>query len=111
MIVGARCRFHMLTAVGNYLISTVGDYHQRDDDIEPTPIGAGKDALYETFVFNFRRGTICALPDCDCGHPEPDEWGEIDGERAATGKAAREAHMRYCEKYAAAAIGGEGEGK
>jgi hypothetical protein len=121
-ICGAYCRFHLATRVGPYLISTVGEYFpdeegreinaevrgvalegrggaRRADYMEKIgfeDIGCGR--KYETFVFwlgdKFER---CSNPNCNCGLPSPDNWGEIWGEGANTPGDARNNHMKACE--------------
>jgi len=95
---------HLHTRVGDYRISTVGDYHpldvlnpDRERRAQPVekahPIGAGDAALYETFVFVVAgEGTH--------GEGEVQDWGEIDSERYATAEDAERGHMEFCRKYA-----------
>jgi hypothetical protein len=87
------CRFHMATRVGMYVVSTVGDYYPPGRGVRDT-IGAGEDSFFETFVFPATGEEL------DCGCPEVESFGEIDGERYADAKAATDGHMRYCRKYA-----------
>lgn len=103
------CLFRLCTQVGDYLISTVGDYRPplSGEQSKPrTTIGAGKDSFFETYVF--KAGKPCTEKGCGCGMPSLDDASEIDGERAATAGAAAEAHMRYCLKYSALQNSGDG---
>jgi hypothetical protein len=100
------CHFHLHTRVGNYRISTVGDYHP-DGQKEAKPIGAGPDSLYETYVFVVQGHG-------QHGEGEVTEWSEVDGERYGTAEEAEKGHMRYCYQYdgkpAPAQIDGPGGG-
>lgn len=94
------CQFRLCTKVGEYLISTVGDYHSpiRGEQVsERKTVGAGDDSFFETYVF--KAGKRCVAEDCGCNMPELADACEIDGERTATAGRAQEAHMRYCLKY------------
>lgn len=89
------CRFHLHTRVGDYRISTVGDYRPDGGD-EPTPLGWGPDSLYETMVFRVEgHGT----------HGEGDftsAW-EMETERYATAEEACIGHTEMCWRYDAIA--------
>jgi len=90
LIVSARCAYHLTTRIGDYLISTVGDF--RPDGDERAPIGAGPDAFFETYVFD------CLGEDKE-GNPILKEFCEIDGQRYAESLLAEKGHYRYCRKY------------
>ena len=94
LIVGAKCAYHLATRVGDYFISTVGDYRANGIDLPAETIGAGKDSFYETCVFRCDG-------DNENGDPNITDWGEIDGERYASSIEAERGHYSYCEKYAA----------
>lgn len=93
----SECLMHLHTRVGDFRISTVGDYRPRGRDGErptsPTPIGAGPDALFETYVFAVTGSGLH-------GEGEVTDYAEVDGERYAAAEDAEAGHMRYCEKYA-----------
>jgi hypothetical protein len=94
LIISARCQFHLTTQVGDYLISTVGDFHP-DPLSNPQKIDTvGVDRLYETMVFK-----IDGYCDCGCGLPHPDTYAEIDFEGYNTPKKANEGHLNFCKKY------------
>ena len=94
LCVAHKCRFSLCTQVGDYLVSTVGDYYYND---KRETIGAGEDSFFETYVF--KTGEVCSEKDCGCGLPGLD-GGEIDGVRAATAGEAQKTHLEFCEKYA-----------
>lgn len=100
----ADCRFSMATAIGEYVVSTVGEYfptsHKGDD---PRPIGAER--TYETFVF--KAGPTCGK----CPFPHIADATEIEAEPANDAAAAHANHMTMCRKYAKAGvlIGGTSE--
>ena len=93
LIVSGKCRFHLCTEVGKYLVSTVGEYYSRDSENMDT-IGAGKDSFFETYIFK-----INGRCECGCGMPTHD-GSEIDGKRYSTRKEANEGHSKYVAKYA-----------
>ena len=88
-----RCRFHLCTEVGEYLVSTVGEFFVKPDDKEMTPVGSWIDDNYETKVFKWTKRCSCG-----CGHPEIDPR-DLDCVRYATPKEANEGHMSMIEKY------------
>ena len=94
LIVGYACRFHLATRIGNYLVSTVGDYHpphKKDEGAEE--IGWGR--KYETYVFKTQTRKT---QDCNiCG--ETDSM-EIDSLGYNDWKEAQRGHMRLCKKFA-----------
>jgi len=97
------CQFRLCTKVGDYLISTVGDYHpnhkRQGDRLAPREtLGAGPDSFFETYVF---KGpfTYCVAAECGCNMPKPVDCCEIDGERTASAGEAQSAHEKYCLKY------------
>lgn len=91
LIVSARCAYHLCTRIGDYLVSTVGDY--RPDGKKRETIGAGDAAFFETYVFK------CG-GEGSSGDPIVADLSEIDGERYAESIEAERGHYRYCEKYA-----------
>lgn len=98
LIVSDRCRFRMHTRVGNWRISTVGDYRPGPipgmwEGSEMEAIGGGPDAFFETYVFPVAGHGVN-------GEGEVTDWFETDGERYATAIEAERGHMRYCYKYA-----------
>lgn len=120
-ICGSDCRFHLCTLVGEYLISTVGQYwpdegvreilaksrgimlsgrgdERRNDYMKK--IGyeqIGFNRLFETMVF--KAGKRCADPDCNCGLPEIAS-SELDFEGYNTAGDAASGHVRMCHKWA-----------
>lgn len=99
-ICGYRCRFHLATEVGAWLVSTVGDLYDTDEG-ERRPLGCDADSFYETYVFHLGDAPKrCEEPGCDCGLPEPTEWCEVYGKRSATRGAATREHLAACAEYA-----------
>lgn len=86
----SRCYFHLCTVIGDYIISTVGHYHPRDDE-PPQQIGLGR--LYETMVF--KGGRLCS---CGCGMPTHN-GRELECVGYNTVKDANDGHMVVCERY------------
>lgn len=115
------CRFHLLTRVGDFIVSTVGEYvppegvMRLNAQIRGTPLMQRGDALeaeylekfgyeelgawgtYETLVFSY--GSACDEEECKgCGMPRPSSWSELDGVRYDNAKAATEGHYAFCHK-------------
>lgn len=88
----ASCRFHMATEIGDYLVSSVGDYYPRDAE-EAQDIGYGR--KFETFVFK-TNGTRC---DCGCGMPGL-HLCELLSEAANTAEHANRNHIEVCDRIA-----------
>jgi len=98
LIVAADCQFHLCTQVGQFVISTVGDYRphrKRKGDNLPEPEQVGYDRLYETYVFRTDHHKPCT---CGCGMPSVD-YSEIDSLWANTATDARDNHITLCNKY------------
>ena len=97
-----KCRFHLCTAVGDYLISTIGEYVICDviGDGEQFFADVGSGRKYETYVF--LAGAPCTQEDCQCGLPEIDGVA-LDTEGYNQRGAATAGHMRMCIKWAKAA--------
>jgi hypothetical protein len=114
------CRFHLCTLVGDYLVSSVGEYvpdetvreihcqvhgitlEGRGDarladymkKVGFQEIGSGR--KYETMVF--KAGKPCMAKDCDCGLPEIDGT-ELDAQGYNQAGAAAKGHYEMCEKW------------
>jgi len=94
LIVSNRCRFHLTTKVGPWLISTVGEFVPHRDSKEFDTVGL--DRLYETMVF-VTKGEC----DCGCGLPEHDhDYMELEMKGYSTPKDANIGHLELCEKWA-----------
>ncbi len=91
------CNWRRHTQVGNYRISSVGDYCRSSDENKRQTIGAGPDAFFETYVFELTNKLAKGNEGCGCR--EVKDWSEIDGERYATAGAAQLGHERYVAKY------------
>jgi hypothetical protein len=86
-ICGDSCRFHLATLVGDYIVSTIGEWYT---DKKQNHFGCVETNLYETMVF--RAEGMC---ECGCGLPQH-KGQEIHCERYETAKRATEGHMEYC---------------
>lgn len=90
-----RCRLHLNTRVGDYRISTVGDYWPRDGQ-GPQDVGAGR--KYETFVFRVEgKGHH--------GEGEVVSWLEIWSRGYNSAEGAERGHMNACRLFARVAAG------
>lgn len=86
-ILSHRCVFHLLTEIGKYMVSTVGDMWEEEEMKDVWP-----GAKYETMVFKISER-------CPCGCGTPRHNGrEIQTFRSNTAKDATEAHYNLCEK-------------
>lgn len=92
----ADCQMHLHTRVGDFRVSTVGDYRPPGHTHGPKPIGAGEDSLYETFVFE-----VAGFG--EHGEGTPTTWGEVEARRYATAEEAEAGHMELCRRFAAKA--------
>jgi len=91
---GNKCRFHLCTRVGKYLVSTVGDYY--DSNGERQEIGLGR--FFETMVF--RCGKACIEPSCNCLMPTLKDPGrELDFQGYKTAGEAQLGHMLTCIRW------------
>jgi hypothetical protein len=87
-ICASRCNFRMHTHVGKFCVSTVGDFRQERDDVEPTKIG--HDRLYETMVFDTSR----------YGDGSDDgRWSEVASAAYMTDEQAQRGHLEMCERF------------
>ncbi len=120
------CQFHLATQVGQYLVSTVGEYwpprrvreihaevhdpawlaendERLGDDFDAAYMKRfgfeeiGYQRLYETMVF--RAGKPCTDPKCNCGLPAID-GSELDFAGYNGARAATEGHLALCRKWA-----------
>lgn len=97
----AWCRFHLCTIVGDYIVSTVGQYippHASMSSKEFAELGANR--TYETMVF--LAGKPCDAPGCACGMPMQSSLTEVDFDGYNTALDATEGHYRMCHKWATA---------
>lgn len=121
-ICSPHCRFHLCTKVGDYLVSTVGEYvpdsqvmrvlansrnailPEKGDAVEHEFLKRfgfeeiGYDRKYETMVW--RAGPPCEAVDCGCGIPGLVSE-EVDMLPYNSAGEATKGHMALCEKWAA----------
>lgn len=106
LFVSEDCQFHMATRIGNYIISTVGEYLPKGegktrftppmDGVVPDGVDysvykeVGLHRLFETYVFHAKGEGMGNISD----------WGEIDSLPANDHDTARKNHMDLCKKYA-----------
>jgi hypothetical protein len=108
-ICGRWCRFHLCTLVGEYLVSTVGEYvhpsHSNGSEAEEerwliknypsADIGFGR--KYETMVFT--AGERCLSSECNCGLPTI-SGGALDFLGYNTAGDATKGHLMFCQTWA-----------
>lgn len=95
LCVASDCLFHLTTKVGDYLISTVGDWRPYYCGVRvEEPEEVGRDRLYETMVF--KAGKLC---DCGCGLPMI-SGSELLCIPSNTAGEANRAHLETCRKIA-----------
>ncbi len=93
--VAYRCRYHLATCIGGYIISTVGEKAPIDCKEEyPSwePISSGG-ILYETMVFKARKSKEICCPYEVAKHRELDCFRSMDRGDAYKG------HLALCYKY------------
>lgn len=101
-IVSNRCRFHMATKVGDYIISTIGELQPRDnhESVEWEALGGagndGKGRTFETFIFPFEGKRDCGCPILGLQI----ESKEIVSRGYYDHVEARKGHMFTCKKIA-----------
>jgi hypothetical protein len=96
--IGARsCQFRLNTLVGEFIVSTVGEYYPHGLEQEK-PSSIGSDRLYETMVF--RATGKCDTEGCGCGMPTHN-GSELDFEPYNDRAAATVGHRAMCERWAA----------
>lgn len=86
-----RCRYHLCTVVGPWLVSTIGEYFPRNDETQQT---VGLDRMFETMVF---RVEPCDRADCREFHQTSGE--ELDFAAANTRAEAQREHERLCDAW------------
>lgn len=90
----ADCTFHLATEVGEYLVSTVGDYWPTGGAVESQAQEIGSGRLYETMVFRFKDR-------CPCGCRMPlAEGNPLDAVGCNDSDTANKTHLNLCRKYA-----------
>ncbi|MGD0968648.1 MAG: hypothetical protein ABR949_10205 [Candidatus Aquilonibacter sp.] len=103
-ICGARCRFHLATEIGKYLVSTVGEMPPTRDAYSDTFEDIGLGRKYETMVFEV--GGHCVEAECgQCGLPHPDSYSELDADGYNDAGAATRGHYAMCERAATGKVG------
>lgn len=98
-IAASSCLMHLHTRVGDYRISTVGDYRPRDSG-EAQEIGASR--KYETFVFRVTGHG-------EHGEGEVSDWSEIWSDTYNEPTDAEVGHMAMCKLFARVTVGLEPE--
>jgi len=86
------CEFHLCTEVGEYLVSTVGEYYP-DKKQSMQPLGLAENSFYEVSVFKWNGRCKCG-----CGLPKINP-SALEQSRYETPKEANEEHLKMCLKY------------
>lgn len=94
LCVAARCGWKRHTRVGNYRISSVGNYYPSSDSERET---IGWDRYFETMVFKLTGEETADSEGCGCG--EAASFAELDMEGYNTAGDAQAGHERMVEKY------------
>lgn len=89
------CLFQLATRVGDFIISSVGDWRPKGNQTPCEPLGLERWSFYETYVF---PASDYEQP---CGCWDLGSLAEIEGKRFKTGREAQDAHRTMCYKYAA----------
>jgi hypothetical protein len=89
------CHYHLVTQVGKFVISTIGDYHPQpscgisksEHTLECGAVEIGFDRFFETMVFLGKNGRVTGAGELDsCGYQTPEE--------------AQKGHLKMCKKWA-----------
>ena len=96
-IAARSCYWRRHTQVGNYRVSSVGDYRPDHRTGIRETIGAGPNAYFETMVF--RTQGVQEPGNEGCGCRFVDDYSALDCERYATAGEAQAGHERYIAKY------------
>lgn len=97
LIVGNSCRWSRNTVVGDYCISSVGDYYI-GEATERTEVGCNR--YFETMVFELLPEEASGSEGCGCRAVK--EWCEIDMDGYQTAGEAQVGHEAMVAKYSAA---------
>lgn len=103
-IAARNCAWRRHTQVGNYRVSSVGDYFTERGGERQT-LGASEDSFFETMVFKTTGQPYDGNEGCGCVQVE--SYQEVDGERYATAGEAQAGHERYVAKYSTLAQSAE----
>jgi len=94
LIVSNRCRWKRHTQVGNFRISTIGDYYY---DGKRQSLDYPANLYFETMVFKTLNEQEEGNEGCGC--MQVVSFSELDGERYATAGEAQQGHEKYINKY------------
>lgn len=92
----SRCHFGFTTFVGDYVVSTVGEYRPDGPSSDLDTLAIGPDSFYETMVF---RG---GGEETECGNQGIADLSELDRCLYSTAKEANAGHLAMCQKWATA---------
>lgn len=92
LIVARYCRYHLVTDVGDFRVSTVGAYEQPGAEGKWTDIGHMR--KFETMVFHI-GSEVCG---CGCGERSITDWAELESRCANTPAEAHANHMAVCQE-------------
>jgi len=92
LCVSNSCRFHLNTFVGEFIVSTVGEYYPANEK-EMQTIGVGNKSFYETMVFEARKSKEVCCPFEAYGE-------ELECIRYSTAGQAQKGHLKLCKKWA-----------
>lgn len=97
-ICAPKCQFRLNTWVraSNVIVSTVGEYYEREGDRKPTTLGAT--GLYETMVFPARERDVQDSEGACCPYVAA-EWGGLESERYDSSIEAFNGHHKWLAKY------------
>lgn len=88
-----RCRYHLTTVVGDYLVSTVGDLHLTPER-EMESVAVNPTSYYETMVFKTAEVLVCGCHAATSREIEARYYGNVKCSEVDSG------HFDMCMKYA-----------
>lgn len=98
LIVARYCNWRRHTQVGNFRVSTLGDYY-RSDKAERQTVGSGAADFFETMVFRTSGKLDGGSEQCGCR--EVVDWSGLECRRYATAGEAQAGHEATVKKYLA----------
>lgn len=91
------CHYRRHTQVGNYRVSTIGDYRPLHSNGKRARVGSGISEYFETMVF--RTADNADKDNEGCGCREVEDWGDLECKRYTTAGDAHNGHEGLVKAY------------
>ena len=89
--------WHRHTQVGDFRVSSIGDYRPYFGSGKRQTVGAGAEDFFETMVFRLTPHQNDGNEGCGCR--EIDDWAELECQRYSTAGEAQVGHENIVAKY------------